>query len=206
MALIRCNECGQMMSDQAQVCPRCGKPLQMVPQYPQQQPARSSNNNLWLYGLIGALAVLAIVVIILLISSMGGKKDTTPPPPPSQATVQQAPASAPQAAPQQAAPAPAIDLTEDGSYHLTGSVAGAGCQMDITIRGGEVFGTYSYNRYRKPLHLEGSINGTRVSLIETDNHGEQSGELNGNVSGNTFSGTHTRLKTMADTHFSFTAK
>jgi hypothetical protein len=178
----------------------------MVPQYPQQQPARSSNNNLWLYGLIGALAVLAIVVIILLISSMGGKKDTTPPPPPSRATVQQAPASAPQAAPQQAAPAPAIDLTEDGSYHLTGSVAGSGCQMDITIRGGEVFGTYSYNRYGKPLHLEGSINGTRVSLIETDNHGEQSGELNGNVSGNTFSGTHTRLKTMADTHFSFTAK
>lgn len=70
MALIKCSECGQMISDKATKCPRCGSPIVtentvrhntgMNNQQPDQQPVyydegNDGNNNKWLYAIIALL-------------------------------------------------------------------------------------------------------------------------------------------------------
>jgi len=65
MALIRCSECGQTVSDRATACPRCGNPISHAPQADQQQT--SGGNVNWLYWLIGALAVLGVILFFTLI-------------------------------------------------------------------------------------------------------------------------------------------
>lgn len=57
MALIRCSECGQTVSDKAATCPRCGNPI-----------AASNGNNNWLYWLIGALALVGLILFFTLIA------------------------------------------------------------------------------------------------------------------------------------------
>lgn len=72
-----------MISDQARVCPKCGKPLYMVQQpnyYPGAQPTSDSKNYNWLYVLIGALAVVAIVLVVLLANTCGTGKHPSPTP------------------------------------------------------------------------------------------------------------------------------
>ncbi len=64
MALIRCSECGQTVSDRATACPRCGNPISHAPQADQQQT--SGGNVNWLYWLIGALAVLGVILCFTL--------------------------------------------------------------------------------------------------------------------------------------------
>ena len=67
MALIKCNECGQMVSDLAEKCPKCGCPTKKEHVAPYntnmaQQPvyyhgAKRKNNNIWLYAIIALLSV-----------------------------------------------------------------------------------------------------------------------------------------------------
>lgn len=75
MALIRCTECGQMISDKASRCPKCGNPImqegmtnmnqQPMDQQPlNQQPVyndegNGGNSNKWLFAII-ALLLLAL--------------------------------------------------------------------------------------------------------------------------------------------------
>lgn len=57
MALIKCKECGQMMSDRASVCPNCGSPRsQGTPSLPQK-----NNKKQWV-----SFAILMIVVFVFL--------------------------------------------------------------------------------------------------------------------------------------------
>ena len=69
MALIRCNECGQMISDRATKCPKCGCPTTKgtephIPQEaPQVQPVyyeddEGGSTRKWLYGIIALLVAL----------------------------------------------------------------------------------------------------------------------------------------------------
>ena len=206
MALIRCPQCGNPVSDKANSCPRCGHPIyQTAPNGYMQQPS-SGNNNRWLYAIIGGLVLLTIILIIVLMSSgmCSRSTSTTQTSPTTSQSVEAPSTQAVKAEPAKEAE-PAIDLNEDGTYHLSGKVAGVGCKMDITINGGSVYGTYSYNTQGKPLQLSGSKNGNHIYMGE-EYEGEQTGELNGNINGNKFTGTHTRYKTGAETHFSFTAK
>lgn len=72
-----------MISDQARVCPKCGKPLYMVQQpnyYPGAQPTNKGKSYTWLYVLIGALAVVAIVLLVLLANTCGSGKHSSPTP------------------------------------------------------------------------------------------------------------------------------
>lgn len=85
-------------------------------------------------------------------------------------------------------------------------MSGQGCKMNITISGNDVYGTYSYNKYDKPLTLQGTMSGNFVQLDEIDKYGEVTGSLNGTVSGNTFKGTHLRYQTMRESSFSFTVQ
>lgn len=69
MALIKCNECGQMISDRATKCPKCGCPItkeskpHIHQETPQAQPFYYDDKNggssrKWLYGIIALLVAL----------------------------------------------------------------------------------------------------------------------------------------------------
>ena len=69
MALIKCNECGQMISDRATKCPKCGCPTTKEPESnipqeaPQVQPVyyeddEGGSSRKWLYGIIALLVAL----------------------------------------------------------------------------------------------------------------------------------------------------
>lgn len=71
MALIKCNECGHMISDRATKCPKCGCPItkgskpHIHQETPQAQPFYYDDKNggssrKWLYGIIGVLVALLI--------------------------------------------------------------------------------------------------------------------------------------------------
>ena len=61
MALIKCSECGQMVSDKASACPHCGCPVNQTsqPQYFGDEQEEKPNNALkWLLGVLAAVVVL----------------------------------------------------------------------------------------------------------------------------------------------------
>ncbi|MBR2147270.1 MAG: zinc ribbon domain-containing protein [Muribaculaceae bacterium] len=68
MALIKCSECGQMVSDKASVCPKCGNPINVAPTGGYQQP-NDKKSNTWLYVLTGVLGVIAIIVAFSVLST-----------------------------------------------------------------------------------------------------------------------------------------
>ena len=45
MALIRCNQCGNMVSENAPTCPNCGNPINAYAQQPQNFNAYNAPNN-----------------------------------------------------------------------------------------------------------------------------------------------------------------
>ncbi len=68
MALIQCEECGQMVSDKASECPHCGAPVEKKPIVPaqqttvqQQQPEKQENKKNLVIMLL-SIALIAIVV------------------------------------------------------------------------------------------------------------------------------------------------
>lgn len=96
MALIKCSECGQMISDKATSCPKCGNPINTVPSGGYQQPSDNKNNT-WLYILIGILGVIAIIVAfsVLSTSACQGPKTSAPVAPAPAASVNTPPTQAP---------------------------------------------------------------------------------------------------------------
>ena len=69
MALIKCNECGHMISDKATKCPKCGCPTTKLsePHIPQETPQvqpvyyeddEGGSSRKWLYGIIALLVAL----------------------------------------------------------------------------------------------------------------------------------------------------
>ncbi len=74
MALIKCSECGHMISDKATKCPKCGTPVrkQIVYQPQQDTPTLCSTKNKsqkWLYSVVGVLAILLVIMVIYLLST-----------------------------------------------------------------------------------------------------------------------------------------
>ncbi len=72
MALIQCPSCGQMISEQAPMCPHCGHPIANVNYYnsPQPQPQaqpKSGNNSKVIVGVLAAIiATLAIILLVVI--------------------------------------------------------------------------------------------------------------------------------------------
>lgn len=72
MALIQCPSCGQMISEQAPMCPHCGHPIANVNYYnspqPQPQPQpKSGNNSKVIVGVLAAIiATLAIILLVVM--------------------------------------------------------------------------------------------------------------------------------------------
>lgn len=85
MALIKCNECGQMVSDKAEMCPNCGYPIGGNDEkdvdvsdntYDIYRPQDKSNKK-WMWIAIAAVAVLFAVIIS--VSSNSRDRDSYPP-------------------------------------------------------------------------------------------------------------------------------
>ena len=81
MALITCNECGQMVSDKASACPHCGNPISTnyvaedLPQQNQQTQNSSSGTPRWIVPvLIAALVVLAGAISYILLNKSQSKE------------------------------------------------------------------------------------------------------------------------------------
>ncbi len=82
MALIKCTECGHMISDKAEKCPKCGCPIEKRDNTTQQEiansyrPAYNGNNRGWkstkmLYAIIAVLVVALAVCGYWLFSNKG---------------------------------------------------------------------------------------------------------------------------------------
>ena len=71
MALIQCPSCGQMISEQAPMCPHCGHPIANVNYYnsPQPQPQPKSGNNSKV--IVGVLAAIIATLALVLLAVMG---------------------------------------------------------------------------------------------------------------------------------------
>lgn len=73
MALIQCKECGQMISDKAKSCPKCGCPVSYASQVPPQKSQFSESFNerkksspvIWLLLLLLIVIVGAIIYILV---------------------------------------------------------------------------------------------------------------------------------------------
>ena len=79
MALIKCEECGQMVSDKASACPHCGCPVNQIiqPQYFGDEQEEKPNNTLkWLLGVLAALVVLGGAALYAWQSGMFNKTVT----------------------------------------------------------------------------------------------------------------------------------
>ena len=61
MALISCSECGERISDKAEICIHCGAPLNKAV-----APQQKKRRNYWIFGL-GASFVFALLVVILIV-------------------------------------------------------------------------------------------------------------------------------------------
>lgn len=73
MALINCPECNNEVSNEATVCPHCGKPMPKSSSAPEQQ---KQNRKGCLIFLAPLLLILIIVFVVLLSDSCKGSKDT----------------------------------------------------------------------------------------------------------------------------------
>lgn len=95
MALIKCSECGQIISDKATSCPKCGNPINIAPTGGYQRP-NDKKSNTWLYVLTGVLGVIAIIVAfsVLSTSACQGPKTSAPVAPAPAATVNTPPTQA----------------------------------------------------------------------------------------------------------------
>ena len=70
MALIQCPSCGQMISEQAPMCPHCGHPIANVNYYnspqPQPQPKSGNNSKVIVGVLVAIIATLALVLLVVM--------------------------------------------------------------------------------------------------------------------------------------------
>lgn len=70
MALIQCPSCGQMISEQAPMCPHCGHPIANVNYYnspqPQPQPKSGNNSKVIVGVLVAIIATLAIILLVVM--------------------------------------------------------------------------------------------------------------------------------------------
>lgn len=198
MALIKCPECGNMISDKALRCPQCGAPKmeqsqnqpfqqEVVPPNEQQQPMQNqypyyydedeSNTNKRLYGII-ALLVLALLGVgywawnLGLLGNHNGKE-----------VVSEMEKDSTMVASDSA--------TLDGTQNFSGSIGPANVEMSIFIDGSDVNGYYHYNSQERGhnMTLQGNMgSGGVITLTEYSPEGFNSGRLEGVFNGTTLEG------------------
>ncbi|MBO4822518.1 MAG: hypothetical protein J5548_13765 [Prevotella sp.] len=210
MALIKCRECGQVVSDKAVKCPKCGCPINEETHYFQsdepmvlrRQPNRGGGNgNKWLYAILSFLLAAVIGGGIFYFIDKNNQKEEV-----FQQQQQQSQHVADSIAKAQArqdsidklkaeaqprvAPQPRV-VTIEGYHHLVGSISKYPITMDIQVSGGDVQGTYYYHSQGRnsKMSVYGSLNGNQLTLEEYAPDGNNTGYFEGTFNGYSFSGT-----------------
>lgn len=78
MALIKCKECGNMVSDRAEACPKCGSPIEtrtLSQQHSKYVAKKSSSKNNNKGGLYAIICLLAIIIVGLGIYIFSGRNN-----------------------------------------------------------------------------------------------------------------------------------
>lgn len=183
MPLIKCPECGAMISDRAAACPHCGNPMHHTSSLatketqtydaqadrgtslPYEKPERKSHG-----------ALVALIIVLACALAGGGyfaftklSKDVVGLTADSTSNVRSAP---------------------DGTYYMKGSVGNYSVFMQIIIDKGTAHGTYYYSTWNpdKVLFLDGGISDGKLVLTETTEAGNTSGKWEGDFDGNDYSG------------------
>ena len=168
MALIRCEECGQMISDQADHCPHCGSPLKT---YHPDQPKPSSHK--WLYAIVGALSMAILALIIAGLSSgwFSSKEDAAP----KKDTVVVIKESAGREAVETPASSPAQTMmvfadSYDGFVNIRQRPSGQSAILGTLVNGGEgaVYLGASGSWYK--INLNGIVGYVNSKYVTTSSH------------------------------------
>ena len=79
MALIKCPECGQEISDKAFTCPKCGNPLKDINKITQQSPVviEGTRKKWKLVKLFSTIFLIIGIILFLKGSSEGGSRNIT---------------------------------------------------------------------------------------------------------------------------------
>ena len=191
MALIKCSECGHMISDKAMKCPKCGCPVEQAFLQDSSQKATTSENMVsnepsfyenesgshkWLYAIIGVLAVVLIGLCIWAWQS--GLLDG------SQKQANQIADST--------AMANENISKLNGVHQLKGSIDKYGVEMMITVEKDDITGLLHYDSQKKGvnLSLKGNINENgKMTIDEYAPSSENTGRFEGTFDGTTFKGT-----------------
>ena len=188
MALIKCKECGHMISDKATKCPKCGCPImkqeeirtsqasqdkvqQVQPAYYEQN--NSGNSKKTLYAIIGVLMALLVGLGLWMwkSESFGGNV--------SEKNVSEGRDS------------DTKKRNLDGTHLFRGEVGPYGAEMSISINGKDVVGQYHYDFQKAGVNM--SLHGLlkEDGSLVMDEHtpkGTNSGRFDGIFDGKTFSG------------------
>ena len=210
MALIKCRECGQTISDKAVKCPKCGCPINEDTHYFQSdepmvlhhQPNRGGGKgNKWLYAILSFLLAAVIGGGFCYFIAKNNQKDKA-----LQQQQQQQQHTADSIAKAKArqdsidklkaeaqprvAPQPRV-VTIDGYHHLVGSISKYPITMDIQVNGGDAQGTYYYHSQGRnsKMSVYGSLNGNQLTLEEYAPDGNNTGCFEGTFNGYSFRGT-----------------
>lgn len=217
MALIKCRECGQVISDMAANCPKCGCPIvneseetqygqtgeQMVYHNDVNRGNGGNNNNNLLYAILAFLLAIIIGGGIYYFVDKNNRMEKA-----LQLQQQQhiadslakdslAKAQARQdsinnlkaEAQPRVAPQPRV-VTIDGYHHLKGAISKYGITMDIQVNGGYVEGTYYYHSQGRSAKMTvyGNLSGNQLHLEEYSPDGINTGCFDGTFSGYSYSG------------------
>lgn len=203
MALIKCKECGHMISDKATKCPKCGCPImkqeeirtsqasqdkvqQVQPAYYEQN--NSGNSKKTLYAIIGVLMALLVGLGLWMwkSESFGGNV--------SEKNVSEGRDS------------DTKKRNLDGTHLFRGEVGPYGAEMSISINGKDVVGQYHYDFQKAGVNM--SLHGLlkEDGSLVMDEHtpkGTNSGRFDGIFDGKTFSGKFYNLTNGKQFSFSF---
>ena len=190
MALIKCRECGQMISDKATRCPKCGCPTKIeVVQHQEDATTNDAHvyyeeehsSNKWMYAIIAVLAVaLAGLGYWFWQSGMfGGSQE-------KDIETQKV---------DSVAVANPKGTSISGLHQLKGSIGKYGVEMMITVDGDKATGLLHYNSQKKGvnLSLKGNIEDAKMIINEYAPSGENTGRFEGIFDGETFKGNFQNL-------------
>lgn len=74
MALIKCSECGEEISDKAEKCPKCGCPTKSDDNYSSGQTEKVRNKKI-IFIVVAMAAVIMVLAIIFVVSGVNKKKN-----------------------------------------------------------------------------------------------------------------------------------
>ena len=230
MALIKCRECGQVISDMADHCPKCGCPVvneseetqygptseQMVYQDVASSGNGSNNNNKLLYAILAFLVAIIIGGGIFYFIDRNNKMekaleqqqqqhvaDSLAKDSLAKAQVIKDSLNTLKAEAQpRVAPQPRV-VTIDGYHHLKGAISKYGITMDIQVNGGYVEGTYYYHSQGRSAKMTvyGNLSGSQLHLEEYNPDGDNTGCFDGTFNGYSYSGGFQNY--MKGTYFKF---